>query len=428
MKNDIAIKVNSVNKSYRLYDKPQDRLKEVFNLFKKKYYHEFNALRDINFEIKKGETVGVIGKNGAGKSTLLKIITNVLTPTSGFVETHGKISSLLELGAGFNPELSGIENIFLNGILMGYSEDEMKLKQEAIIEFADIGEFIQQPVKSYSSGMFARLAFSVAINVKPDILIVDEALSVGDIFFQQKCFNYIKTKLDNVTKILVTHDMASLTQMADRVIVIDKGSVMYDGEPLEAIKVYQQDEHRKINYKVENDIIQSYDNCTISALNTISEENLTGLLEIKIIGHMFLVNGEPNEVVNENDNVELLLDVQSSRDSKGRCVLGLLFRDKQAQMVFGENTLQHNLQNIDIKKGLSRIGIKFKWPSIRRGEYTYTPGIGEVNPDNDLEHNIQCWANNIGKIYSTTGQKHDCLFSLQIDKIDIKDIKEEKND
>lgn len=189
---DIAISVKHLTKVYKLYNQPIDRLKEALNPFKKSYHKDFYALNDVSFEIKKGETVGIIGKNGAGKSTLLKIITGVLTPTSGSVQVNGKIASLLELGAGFNPDYTGLENIYFQGSLMGYTREEMESKVDDILTFADIGEFIHQPVKTYSSGMFARLAFSVAINVEPDILIVDEALSVGDMAFQAKCFNKFK--------------------------------------------------------------------------------------------------------------------------------------------------------------------------------------------------------------------------------------------
>ncbi|RLA84542.1 MAG: ABC transporter ATP-binding protein [Epsilonproteobacteria bacterium] len=418
--NNIVINISNINKIYSIYDKPIDRIKEAINPFNKKYHKEFNALYNMSFKVKKGETVGIIGKNGAGKSTLLKIITGVLTQSSGTIKVNGKISSLLELGAGFNPEMTGIENIYLNGNLMGFFNEEIDKKLEAILEFADIGDFVYQPVKTYSSGMFARLAFATAINVEPDILIVDEALSVGDIFFQQKCFNHIKNNLDGVTKLFVTHDMASLTQMADRIIVLKGGEIAFDGDPLEAIKIYQEEEHQKKIYKNINSKNSIEPLSVISKFNHIEDIHLTGILDIKIIGHLFLVNGTPNESVSTNDNIELLLEIEALRDSEGECVVGLLFRDKQAQMLFGENTLNKILTNISIKQGISTVSIKFKWPSIKRGEYTYTPGIGEINPNNDLEHNIQCWANNIGKVYSTTGQKHDCLFSLEIDEINIK--------
>lgn len=186
--NNIAIKIENLSKIYKLYDKPIDRLKEALSISRKKRHKDYYALNDINLEIKKGEIVGIVGTNGSGKSTILKIITGVLTPTTGTINIDGKISALLELGAGFNPEYTGIENIYLNGTMLGYSKEEMETKIPKIIEFADIGDFIYQPVKTYSSGMFARLAFAVSINVDPDILIVDEALSVGDTRFQKKCY------------------------------------------------------------------------------------------------------------------------------------------------------------------------------------------------------------------------------------------------
>ena len=183
-----AVKIEKVSKKYNLYTRPQDRFKEAIGFGKKNSLHtEFYALNNISFEVKKGETVGIIGTNGSGKSTLLKIITGVLKQTEGSVEVNGRISALLELGAGFNQEYTGLENIYLNGRMMGISKKEMESRVQSIIDFAEIGEFINQPVKTYSSGMFARLAFAVAINVEPDILIVDEALSVGDLFFQNKC-------------------------------------------------------------------------------------------------------------------------------------------------------------------------------------------------------------------------------------------------
>ena len=183
-----AISVKDVTKIYRLYEKPIDRLKEAMSITHKNFHRDFYALNGISFDVNKGETVGIIGTNGSGKSTILKIITGVLTPTTGEVEVDGVISALLELGAGFNMDYTGIENIFMNGTMMGFSRKEMEAKLQDILEFADIGDFVYQPVKTYSSGMFVRLAFALAINVEPEILIVDEALSVGDVFFQAKCY------------------------------------------------------------------------------------------------------------------------------------------------------------------------------------------------------------------------------------------------
>ena len=218
-----------------------DRLKEALKLTKKKKYTEYFALNDINFEVEKGSTVGLIGTNGAGKSTLLKIITGVLTPSSGSVEVNGKIAALLELGAGFNQEYTGIENIYLNGSMMGYTKEQMDERVDTITEFAGIGDFINQPVKTYSSGMFARLAFAVAINVDPDILIVDEALSVGDIYFQAKCFNKMnEIKAKGTTILLVTHDMGSVIKYCDKVVVLNKGNYLKEGNPKEMVDIYKK--------------------------------------------------------------------------------------------------------------------------------------------------------------------------------------------
>lgn len=230
MSDDIAIKVQNLTKVYKLYDSPSDRFKESLHPLRKKYHHDFYALNGVSFEVKKGETVGIIGKNGSGKSTLLKIVSGVLTPTCGSVTVNGKISALLELGAGFNPELSGLENVFFNGMLLGFTRAEMDSKIDDILSFADIGEFVFQPVKTYSSGMFVRLAFAVAINVEPDILIVDEALSVGDVRFQAKCLRKIEEKRENgVTILLVSHDSNSMRNYCTYAYMLDQGRIVKQG-------------------------------------------------------------------------------------------------------------------------------------------------------------------------------------------------------
>ena len=227
---ETIIDIKHLNKVYNLYDKPIDRLKEVLSPTHKCYHREHYALNDINLEIKKGESVGIVGKNGSGKSTLLKIITGVLNPTSGEMNVQGKISALLELGAGFNPEYTGIENIYLNGTMMGYSKAEMDEKVDDIIAFADIGDFINQPVKTYSSGMFARLAFAVSINVEPEILIVDETLSVGDTRFQIKCMDKMKEMMEGGTTVLfVSHDINAIRRFCTRCIWINEGKMKEAG-------------------------------------------------------------------------------------------------------------------------------------------------------------------------------------------------------
>ena len=236
---DIIIKVENLSKVYKLYDKPIDRMKEALSISKKKYSIDYYALKNVSFEIKKGETVGIIGTNGSGKSTLLKIITGVLTKTSGNIQVNGKISALLELGAGFNPEYTGLENIYLNGTMMGFSKEDIDNRVDSIIEFADIGDFLNQPIKTYSSGMFVRLAFSLSINVEPDILILDEALAVGDVKFQLKCFNKIdEFKKNGKTVVIVSHDIDSIRKFCDKVIWIENGEKKGYGDVREISSKY----------------------------------------------------------------------------------------------------------------------------------------------------------------------------------------------
>lgn len=237
---EIAIAVKDVRKIYKLYDRPQDRVKEALGLGGKNHKLHY-ALNGISMNIYRGETVGIIGTNGSGKSTILKIITGVLNPTQGEVAVQGRISALLELGAGFNQEYNGIENVYLNGTMMGFSEKEIEEKLPSILEFADIGDYVYQPVKTYSSGMFVRLAFAVAINIDPEILIVDEALSVGDVFFQAKCYHkFEEFKQMGKTIVFVSHDLSSISKYCDRVFLLNKGNLLGEGGPKEMIDAYKR--------------------------------------------------------------------------------------------------------------------------------------------------------------------------------------------
>lgn len=238
---NIAIQVTDVEKIYKLYDKPSDRIKEAMGFGRGKHHREHHALKGVNMTIRQGECVGIIGTNGSGKSTILKIITGVLTPTRGDVMVNGRISALLELGAGFNMEYNGIENIYLNGTMIGFSEKEIDEKMDSILEFADIGEYVYQPVKTYSSGMFVRLAFAVAINIDPEILIVDEALSVGDVFFQAKCYHkFEEFKEMGKTIVFVSHDLSSISKYCDRVVLLNQGTKLGEGAPKQMIDIYKQ--------------------------------------------------------------------------------------------------------------------------------------------------------------------------------------------
>lgn len=235
------IKAENITKIYKLYNKPIDILKEAIRIPRKSYHRDFYALNDVSFSVSKGESFGIIGVNGSGKSTLLKIVTGVLKATSGSVKTNGTIAALLELGAGFNMDYTGIENIYMNGTMMGFSRKEMDEKLDKILDFADIGDFVYRPVKQYSSGMFVRLAFALSIAVEPDILIVDEALSVGDIFFQAKCYKRMdELKKNGTTIVMVTHDLGAVMRYCDRAMVLNSGIKVAEGKPHDMIDLYKK--------------------------------------------------------------------------------------------------------------------------------------------------------------------------------------------
>lgn len=246
---DIAIQVANISKRYEIYEHPRDRLKQFFvprvqRLLcrtQRQYYREFTALQDISFTVRRGQTVGIIGRNGSGKSTLLQIICGTLTPSSGEVQVNGRIAALLELGSGFNPEFSGRENVYLNGAILGLSREQMEARFDEIAAFADIGEFLEQPVKNYSSGMQVRLAFAVSVCVEPDILVVDEALAVGDEAFQRKCFARIeRIKEEGGTILFVNHGAQAVVQLSDKAILLDRGEVLCAGRPKFVVNQYQR--------------------------------------------------------------------------------------------------------------------------------------------------------------------------------------------
>lgn len=248
MCSDMAIKVEGLSKCFQVYEKPSDRLRQMFSHGRKEYYREFWALKDISFTIGRGETVGIVGRNGSGKSTLLQIICGTLTPTAGRVETNGRVAALLELGSGFNPEFTGRENVFLNASVLGLSTEEIDTRLQDILDFADIGDFVDQPVKVYSSGMMMRLAFAVAINVDPQILIIDEALSVGDEFFQRKCFARIqKIKDKGATILFVSHSGATVVEMCDKAILLNSGEQLLTALPKEVVGKYQRLLHAPVD-------------------------------------------------------------------------------------------------------------------------------------------------------------------------------------
>jgi len=413
--NENAIEVRGVSKFYNLYERPQDRVKELFSLTKKKYHTLYKALDQVSFTVKKGETLGIIGRNGAGKSTLLKLITGVITPSEGSIETHGEISALLELGTGFNPEYTGYENIFLNGSMRGFSDEEMQEKVKEIVDFADIGEYMGQPVKTYSSGMFARLAFAVMISFKPEILIVDEALSVGDIFFQQKCNTFMKEEMKGVTKLLVTHDMNSIANMADRVILIDRGKIIREGKPLEVIEDYlkllhtsvfqseeaaAKDEDARLNAATEAEAealaleaaAREKEKAEIGWVDA-PKESIGGAQDILIDRCRMLINGEAVDVVKPGDAVRIELLLHSKKDADN-IIIGYTFKDKYGNSIFAQSTLGENIMIEGVKLGeVRKASLSFHWPEVKEGDYFLTLGIGEGY--DQMVHTVQCWVHSV---------------------------------
>ena len=384
--NDIVIKVENLTKIYHLYDKPQDRLKEALNPFKKSYHHDFFAMNDVSFEIKKGETVGIIGKNGAGKSTLLKMITGVLTPTSGSIETAGKISSLLELGAGFNPDMTGLENIYLNGTLMGFTREEMEPKVPAILEFADIGEFIYQPVKMYSSGMFARLAFSVSINVEPDILIVDEALSVGDMAFQMKCFKKFQDFQEQGRTILfVTHGLDTVIRYCTRGIVIDNGKMIFDDSPKLAVdafkKVLSGDFYEKtIETEEASETVTTVDDQLLKEsfvqhqeLDTYGNGKAT-IMDYGIVDQ----NNKPSSILDYNSEFKIIMKVQFSEYIEDP-IFAFTLKDAKGLEITGTNSMMKHIETSTYKAGQTVTVTFSQKANLQLGKYALSLGCVTIN-------------------------------------------------
>ena len=398
---ETAIKVQNVSKEYKLYKRPQDRIREVFSLRNHSYHEIYKALSDVSFSVQKGETLGIIGKNGAGKSTLLKLITGVASPTRGNIEVNGQISALLELGTGFNPEFNGYQNIYLNGTMRGLSKQEMDQKMDEIISFADIGQYIEQPVKTYSSGMFARLAFAVMISFKPDILIVDEALSVGDVFFQQKCNTFMKEQMKDVTKILVTHDMNSIANMADKVILLDQGRIKQIGRPLDVIESYLKMMHSDVFATEEPDeenptVAMDYYGLSADEWNEVDSSAEGGAMEVEINRFKLSINGGPSEIAKTGDKVAIGVAIHSKKKCQN-IILGYTFKDKYGNSIFAQNTIGAGIKIKNIEQNQSYIlSFDFEWPQIKEGDYFLTLGIGEG--EDQMIHVIQCWAHNVAHI------------------------------
>lgn len=388
-----SIRVKDVTKVYQLYDKPIDRLREAMSITKKCYHTDFFALDTVSFDVEKGQTVGIIGTNGSGKSTILKIITGVLTPTQGSVEVNGKISALLELGAGFNMDYTGIENVYMNGTMMGFSREEMDAKLPEILEFADIGDFVNQPVKTYSSGMFVRLAFALAINVEPEILIVDEALSVGDVFFQAKCYRKIDEIRNNGTTVLmVTHDMGSVIKYCDKVVLLNKGHYVAQGAAADMVDLYKKilanqydvnDENVHEDEKSDNSVIGDDDGKLWKEQLGVNESiNEYGEKDVEIIDFgIFDHNGNISNIVTKNEEFSIKMKIRFNKPQKDT-IFAYTIKDKKGNEVTGTNTALEGFGDIVGEVG-QLYEITFKQRAIMQGgEYLISFGCTVFMGDN----------------------------------------------
>jgi lipopolysaccharide transport system ATP-binding protein len=314
------IEVNDLEKTFKLYHRPADRLREI--VMRRPYHTPYVALHGISLQVGRGESLGIIGRNGAGKSTLLKILNNVLLPDSGTIVNHGRVTGLLELGTGFDPSVNGLQNIVTNGLLLGMTEREIAQRQDDIIEFAELGEFIHEPLRTYSSGMTMRLAFAIAIHADPETFLIDEALSVGDGRFQQKCMRRIREFSEQGGSIIfVSHDLNAVKMVCDRVIVLDQGTIAIEGEPEKAVNHYNQ----LLAAEQKDDEL------------SFSTDNGYGTYEAKIIRAEATGEASGGEIVTSGENLMLRMTVEA-KNAVADLTMGLMIRDRFGQDIFGTNT------------------------------------------------------------------------------------------
>ncbi|WP_441005640.1 ABC transporter ATP-binding protein [Paenibacillus sp. PsM32] len=366
------IEVKQVTKTYKLYEKPIDRLKEALSPSKKIYHKEFNALYNMNMSIKKGDAVGILGKNGSGKSTLLKMITGILTPTNGDIQVNGRISAILELGAGFNPEYTGRENIYLNGLMSGIDREKMEEKINDIIEFADIGDFIEQPVKLYSSGMFARLAFAVSINVEPDILIVDEALAVGDSRFQTKCIDKMKELKEKGTTILfVSHAAEQVKRFCNKAVWIKEGQLEAEGEASEIVDLYEDYMKNSSNISYSSNRKEEPMNET----ENVVEDDFVIPQNTEFMGFISKVTIN-NTNLKTFDKMVVEIEYEIYDTAIEGLLLGVALYTPSRDYIFGPNTF---LEKVNIPNTLGRHKVNYIIPEMSLLSGTYVIDVGLFN-------------------------------------------------
>lgn len=390
---NLAVKIENVTKIYRLYKRPMDRLKESMSMFRKKeYHHKFYALRNISLDIQKGDSVGIVGKNGSGKSTLLKIIAGVLTQTSGEVCVDGKVSALLELGTGFNPEYTGIENIYANGLIMGYSKEEMDQKLDDIVNFAQIGEYIDQPVKTYSSGMFARLAFATAINVDPEILIVDEVLAVGDAKFQIKCINKMEEfKASGKTVLFVSHTLEQIKRFCTKGVWIDNGEMRMFDEVSYVIDMYESE---MLKESMEQKALE--EGAAVPSLKGEQLEIHLGKIQNAVCS---------SEKIDTFDEFTVDIEYELFDDFIADPLLGVAFYTIDRQYIFGPNTY---LDGLKIPNTKGRHHVRYVVPRLPLlgGRYEVDIGLFANKSIVNLDYKTKAFEIEVVAAYFTEGLVH----------------------
>lgn len=413
MKDSVAISVNNVTKTYKLYDNHADRVKETFHPFRKKYHRTFNALSDISFQVNKGETLGIIGRNGSGKSTLLQIICGIQQATSGSVEVNGRVSALLELGAGFNPEFTGRQNVYINASILGLKREEIDERIHDIIAFADIGDFLDQPIKTYSSGMVVRLAFAVIAHVNAEILVIDEALAVGDAFFVQKCMRYLHEFMKKGILLFVSHDTGAILNLTNKAILLDKGQIALAGSPKEVTEKYLEKQYESlqgekkvlISTKEENDKICGNDTAPDPdiLLNSLSSSPCHNEVQFFDFGtqlpsfgeggakiyQVFLCDSDKNPLIYVAGGEQVQLHVRCKALQKIISpIIGFQVRDRLGQLLFGDNTsFAYMHRPLDVERG-DDFGAEFHFsmPILPNGDYSVSPAIAEGTQESHVQH------------------------------------------
>lgn len=410
LREDLVVRAEGIGKCYQVYDKPSDRLMQGLIGGSKQLYREFWALRDIGFEVRRGETLGIVGRNGSGKSTLLQLIAGTLTPTTGEIAVRGRVAALLELGSGFNSEFTGRENVYLNASILGLTKEQIDQRFDAIAEFAAIGEFIEQPIRNYSSGMVMRLAFSVVAHVDADILIIDEALSVGDAFFTQKCMRFLREFKEHGTLLFVSHDGASVTGLCDRAIWLDQGTLRQQGEPKEVMDAYLEafiaDREGRSGsagnstnlpparpLRIRDKRMDLLDRSTLRNDIDVLEFNPPqgfgeGKAQIEEVCLCDLQGRQlPTIVGGEIVQLEITSVVQEDVENM---IVGFYFKDRLGQLLFGDNT-ETARQGLPLSlRGGERFRAKFvfEMPRLQQGDYFITAGIASGSQQ---DHVIQHW-------------------------------------